>query len=246
MTTIRTMVTVAILLALTSCSSWKEAKARKQERESYQNPFYLKYLDRGNELDREILARIEALRANPESPRMHNELGALLFERRFTKDACYEFERALHFDKRFYSARYNLAIAEMALGNDGHAKRQLKKVVDQKPGHAEAHFTLGLLYERQGRRDAAIEHYGKAYTIDRDMLKVKRNPRIVESKLVTATLLTLYDSSRERASAKFLDAPQGYLEPVKPTEKVAPEAPDKMILTPGEPASTPPPPQPVK
>ncbi|MBI2213540.1 MAG: tetratricopeptide repeat protein [Acidobacteria bacterium] len=218
MKTIRTMAMVSLLLVLTSCASLEEAKRKKQERESYANPFYLKYLDEGSRLDKEILLRIDALRADPTSPEMHNELGALLFDRRFPKDARYEFERALHFDKRFYSARYNLAILELAEGNSGRARRLLKEVVNQKPGHAEAHFTLGLIYEKSGRTSAAIDHYAKAYTIDPDMLKIRRNPRLVETELVTATLLELYDSRSARASVKFLAAPDGYEAP-KPKEE---------------------------
>lgn len=239
MKTIKTMAVVSLLLALTSCASWEEGKRKKSERESYANPFYMKYLDDGSALDREIKLRVEALRADPTSPVMHNELGALLFDRRFPKDARYEFERALDFDKRFYPARYNLAILELAEGNPGRARRLLNTVVDQKPGHAEAHFTLGLIHEKDGRTSTAIDHYVKAYTIDPDMLKMKRNPRLVESELVTETLLTMYGQSRARASVVFLPAPDGY-EPPKPKEETksepAPEPPAQAPPTPVQPA----------
>lgn len=224
MKTIRMTAMASLLIVLTSCASWEEAKLKKQERESYANPFYLKYLDEGSRLDQEIMVRIEALRADPTSPAMHNELGALLFDRRFPKDARYEFERALDFDKRFYPARYNLAILELAEGNSGRARRLLKDVVDQKPGHAEAHFTLGLIYEKSGRTSAAIDHYAKAYTIDPDMLKIRRNPRLADTELVTATLLVLYEQRSARASAQFLPAPDGYEAPKPKQEKSEPEA----------------------
>jgi Tfp pilus assembly protein PilF len=235
------MAVVSLLLVLTSCASWEESKRRKQERESYANPFYLKYLNEGDKLDQEIMARIEILRADPTSPTTHNELGALLFERRFPKDARYEFERALHFDKRFYSARYNLAILEISEGNTARASRLLKEVVDQKPGHAEAHFTLGLLYEKNGRTSAAIDHYAQAYTIDPDMLKYKRNPRLVETELVTATLLVLYPEMSARKSTQFLPAPDGYVAPTPKKDKSEPE-PAPPAAAP--PATAPPPPAP--
>lgn len=243
MTTIRMMAAVSVLLLLTSCSSWREAKAKRAAQASYENPFYLKYLEPGSTLDAEIMARIEGLRANPASPTLHNELGALLFERRFPKDARYEFERALDFDKRLYPARYNLALLELAEGNTGRAERLLKQVIRQKPGYPEAHFTLGLLYEHRGRRDAAIDHYAKAYTINPELLQIKKNPRIVESELVTASLLLIYDKSRERASAKFMDAPGGYVEPAVPVAETTPEpAVPADVKPPAEPAPTTPPP----
>ncbi|MCM2315077.1 MAG: tetratricopeptide repeat protein [Thermoanaerobaculia bacterium] len=243
MTTIRTIAAVSLLLVLSSCTSWKEAKAKRAERESYANPFYMKYLESDSALDREIMARIEALRANPESPVTHNALGALLFERRFSNDARYEFKRALEFDKRFYPARYNLALVEIAEGNTGRAERILKKLLRHKPGHPEAHFTLGLLYEQRGRNDAAIDHYAEAFTINPDLLQVRLNPRIVESKLVTASLLTIYDASRARASARFMDAPGGYIEPAVPVTETTPEpVVPAELQTPAQPApSTPPP-----
>jgi tetratricopeptide (TPR) repeat protein len=178
-------------------------------------------MDPGSSLDREIVARIEALRVDPGSPALHNELGALLFERSFPKDARYEFERALKLDKKFYPARYNLALAELAAGNIGKAERQLKKLLDQKPGHPEGHFTLGLLYEQRGRRAAAIDHYARAYSINRELLDPKKNPRIVESQLVTYALLASYDSAKANAAVTFHPAPAGYVPP-KPKEEPAP------------------------
>ncbi|MFA6957104.1 MAG: tetratricopeptide repeat protein [Thermoanaerobaculia bacterium] len=246
MKTIKMMAVVSLLLALTSCASWEKAKQKKQERESYANPFYLKYLDEGSELDREILARIDALRADPKSAPMHNELGALLFERRFPKDARYEFERALDCDKRFYPARYNLAVLELSQGNSGRASRLLKQVIDDKPGHAEAHFTLGLIYEKNGRTQAAIDHYVKAFTIDPDMKKYRRNPRLVETDLLTATLLTMYDETNHRASIRFLPAPDGYEPPApKEKEKAKAEQPDQAPAPVAPEAPVEPPQQPV-
>jgi Tfp pilus assembly protein PilF len=246
MKTIRTMAVVSLLLALTSCASWEKAKQKKQERESYANPFYLKYLDEGSELDREILARLDALRADPKSAPMHNELGALLFERRFPKDARYEFERALDCDKRFYPARYNLAVLELSEGNSGRAGRLLKQVIDDKPGNAEAHFTLGLVYEKSGRIDAAVDHYVKAFTIDPDMKKYRRNPRLVETELMTETLLTMYDQANHRAAVRFLPAPDGYQPPAPKANAKSKEEPPAVApatVAPVAPAPPAPPPE---
>ncbi len=243
MTTIRTTAAISLLLFLASCSSWSDARTKREERESYKNTFYMKYLDLGSSLDREIMARIEALRVNPASPALHNELGALLFERHFPKDARHEFERAIKVDKRFYPARYNLALLELAEGNEGRAERQFRKVLRQKPGHPEAHFSLGLMYEKNGRRDAAIEHYAKAYTINPELLQIKRNPRIVESELVTASLLTVYDESRARGSVQFQAAPFGYVEPAPPTPpaELVPDAIEEPVPEAAPKVDTPPP-----
>ncbi|RME91643.1 MAG: tetratricopeptide repeat protein, partial [Candidatus Hydrogenedentota bacterium] len=42
------------------------------------------------------------------------------------------------------------------------AKKYFQKAIKIKPSHANAHFNLALLYEKQGDRSSAIKHYKEA------------------------------------------------------------------------------------
>ena len=192
---------------LSGCASFQENRAekarKKAERESYQNPFYLKYLDPGSQLDKHILSRVESLRVNQNDPVVHNELGALLFQRNFPKDAMEEFKKALDLDKEFYPAWYNIGLVHLAEDHLRSAERAFKKAVHLKPGFAEAQFHLGLVYEMEGRRSIAIEHYAKAFAINWQLLDPRVNPRIVDSELRARALMELYEQKHGTAAARF-------------------------------------------
>ena len=234
----RLVVAVLALMIVSGCASIEESKARKAERESYQNPFYLKYLDPESRLDQHIYARIESLRENPDDPVTHNELGALLFQRRLPNDARYEFERALDLDEEFYPAWFNMGLVHLSEEHLRSAQRAFKKAVKIKPGFGEAQFHLGLVYEMQGRTDAAIDHYAKAFAINWNLLDPRINPRIVDSELKARALMALYDKGHARAAARFTGPhPDYYFEAPAPDEGAVeelaePAAADEAVPTP--------------
>ncbi|HUF18992.1 MAG TPA: hypothetical protein VMS12_13185, partial [Thermoanaerobaculia bacterium] len=114
-------------------------------------PFYGRYMDPANPTDQQILLRVDALRQNPDSAVLHNELGSLLLHRRFPKDAEREFQRATFSDPKFYPAWYNLALVRLSRNDRSGADQALRRTLDLKPGHASAHFQLGLIEEGRGR-----------------------------------------------------------------------------------------------
>jgi hypothetical protein len=78
-------------LALVGCSTIRDLAPSS-------NPyndrlFYEKYLTTTDPLDIQISQRIAALRVNPDSAVLHNELGQLLRQKGFPKDAEVEFAR---------------------------------------------------------------------------------------------------------------------------------------------------------
>jgi len=208
---------LAVALASGCASSRAEHERKKAERESYQNPFYLKYLNPENKLDQHIYARIETLRANRDDPVAHNELGALLFQRGFPKDAEYEFKKALELDKEFYPAWFNKGLVHLSRNELSSARRAFKKAIDIKPGFGEAQFHVGLVYEMQGRRSAAIDHYAKAFSINWDLLDPRINPRIVDCELKARALMEMYSRHHASAAARF-SGPHSdyYFEPPAP------------------------------
>ena len=205
------LITLATAALLSSCTQIQEARQLRQDRRSYVNPFYLQYLGE-SDLDRNIYGTMLALRENPRSAVLHNQLGALLFQREFMDDARTEFHRAIDADRRFYPAWYNLGMIHYSQGDLFRAKRAFSRTLRYKPGHEEAHFQLGLIYEKMGRKDAAVEHYARALEINRQLLDVHRNPRIVESKLIPLALIRLYPDEHRKLSTDMQGAPSGYRE----------------------------------
>lgn len=202
-----------------------------------EQPFYARYLDPSSTLDRQIAERITALRENPASPTLHNELGALLVAKGFPNDAEREFNRALSNDPDFYPAKYNLALIREAKGDIAGAKRALRSTVRNKPGHAIALFHLGLLEERTGNDDAAIELYSRALRYNRALLDVRVNPRVLDSELMDRALLLSYPEEHAERAIRFQGAPVGYVDP--PRTEISKQPTAEEIITPVAPVTDP-------
>ncbi|HKB78578.1 MAG TPA: tetratricopeptide repeat protein, partial [Thermoanaerobaculia bacterium] len=169
----RLLVIAAAALMLFGCAHNKNP---------YQKTLFIeRYLDPGNPLDVQIRNTLDALRANPRSAPLHNELGQLLRRKGFPKDAEIEFERAVNADHRFYPAWYNLGLVREDRGDYPGARVAFHQTVHYKHGHAAALFQLGLMEEHRHHDDAAIEYYAKAFLINHDLLDVHVNPRILDS-----------------------------------------------------------------
>lgn len=198
----------AAALILAGCSTFKNDRSSNP----YEKPLFVeKYLDPQNSpLDAQIQRTIEALRALPDSAALHNQLGQLLAQKGFPKDAEREFERAVNADRHFYPAWYNLGLLRMARDNRVGARMAFAAAVRNKPGHSQALFQLGLIEEQRGRPGAAIDYYAKAFSINRTLLDVRVNPRILDTKLVDLTLLHMYPKEHARASMRFVGTPPGY------------------------------------
>jgi tetratricopeptide (TPR) repeat protein len=211
----RLLSVAAIALMLTGCVL-NEIIQKINHKRGADNPyqkrlFVEKYLDPANsQLDAQIQRSIDGLRALPNSAELHNQLGQLLVQKGFPKDAEQEFERAIDSDRHFYPAWYNLGLLRMARGSWTGAHVAFLATVHEKPGHSQALFQLGLMEEQRGHTEAAIEYYAKAFAINRTLLDVRSNPRILDSNLVDLTLLRLYPKDQSRGSMRFLGTPPGY------------------------------------
>lgn len=217
-------------------------------------PFYARYLNPDNALDRQIQQLLDVLRENPRNPAAHNELGSLLAVKGFSNDAEREFRRALAADPDFHPAWYNLALVQQAKGNYSGAVRALRRTVELKRGHAAAHFELGLLYEKRGQTGPALDHYVRAFRFNRALLDVRINPKILDSKLVDRALIELYPTEHARRSVMFQPTPADYIPPAvssepppAPSEQAAPGeivTPAPPVTEPSQQPAPPPPPPP--
>ena len=224
-----TTVTAALLLA--GCSTNRGATA-------YESPFYAKYLNTGSAVDAQISRTLEQLRTDANSPALHNDLGQLLVEKGFPKDAAREFERAVDADSSFYPAWYNLGLVRASAGDEPGARRAFYRAVSHKPGHSAALFQLALIEEHRGNVSGAVDLYAKAYSINRALLDVQVNPRVLDSQLTHLALLALYPAARDRQSLQFNPTPpqsgsdtpapagsEGASRQPSPTSIVTPSAP---------------------
>ena len=234
-----TFLLLATAVTLSGCSQVRESWQKRQDRLGYENPFYAQYLNPNNPLDRQIRARMQALQANPDSPTLHNELGALLLQKGMHGDAEREFLRAIDSDRRFYPAWYNLALTREADGDHAGMARALRRTLAIKPGHAQAHFLIGLMAEKRGDNDEAVVHYARAFEINKNMIDVRSNPRIVDTRLVDRALMRLYPDEHARRAIQLQPAPPGYTppEPRERPEAASPEPEPADIVTPSAPAT---------
>jgi tetratricopeptide (TPR) repeat protein len=244
----RALTTTLALLAMAGCGS--NHSLRSLDKHHDKNPyegriFYSKYLNpQTSALDARIQSDLDQLRANPDLATVHNDLGMALLQKGFPKDAEVEFERAVANDKTFYPAWYNLGLVRQSRGETQGAQKAYERTVEYRPGHALALFQLGLMAEQNGNSGAAINYYAKAFLINHQLLDVRTNPRILDSKLVDLALIQAYPDQHARESMQFQGAPTGYVDnpittPPPQPAAASPQAAPNQIVTPAAPVTDP-------
>jgi hypothetical protein len=149
-----------------------------------QEPFYRRYLVAGNALDDRIRDQELRVEADPKSADLRNDFGNLLAARRFPKEAREQYELAMKLDAHHFLAAYNLGLLYETLGETRRAISSYEKSVDRNRGFPPSRFRLGRLYEKQGWQGRAIEQYARALQIDPTMRDPRRNPMIVDTRLL--------------------------------------------------------------
>ena len=215
-------VLAAAALIAAGCSMTKQTH---RDSSPYANPFYQRFLNPAVPVDASIQHDIIVLRTNPNSAPTHNDLGQLLIQKGFPKDAETEFERSVNADPHFYPGWYNLGMARAARGDTTGARIAFGRTLHYKPGDSWALFQTGLLEEQRGDFDAAIEHYAKAIQTNHALLDVKVNPRVLDSKWIHLALFKAYPNEHTRQTMLFQGTPSGYA--VAPPPAVTPQPPAK-------------------
>jgi tetratricopeptide (TPR) repeat protein len=238
----------SLIFAVAALTLFGCAWSRNQNKNPYAHRLFIEqFLDARNPLDAQIQRTLQALRANPRSPALHNELGQLLRQKGFPKDAEVEFERAVNADPHLFPAWYNLGLVRQARGDYPGARFAFLRTIHYRKGHSAALFQLGLMEEQRHNTEAAVAYYAKAFSINHTLLDVHVNPRILDSKLVDLALLRLYPNDHARESTQFEPAPPGYVQ-ANAEPAPSPQAPATAIVTPSAPVTNPaqqtPPPKP--
>jgi tetratricopeptide (TPR) repeat protein len=229
----RTLLLLATLAAF-GCAELRHSRASS---DPYENPFYAKYLNTGSALDAQIARTLDALRADPRSATLHNELGSLLVLKGFPKDAEREFEKAINLDGDYYQAWYNLGLVRASRGDESGARRAFMATVHHKPGHSQALFQLALNEEKLKHSDRAIDLYAKAYGINPKLLDPGYNPRVLDSQLTHLALIKMYPVRHERESLQFQGVATGGTRRAAPA--ASPEAAPQQIIPPAAPPTDP-------
>src|SRR5512140_2057922 len=90
------LLVAVMMLTTAACGSFERSMhSRFERRDNYKQPFYARYLSQNNALDRQIFAKLRAINADPNTATLHNDLGVLLLQRGFPRDAEREFGRAV-------------------------------------------------------------------------------------------------------------------------------------------------------
>jgi tetratricopeptide (TPR) repeat protein len=103
----------------------------------------------------------EVLRQRPEEPEAHSLLGAALLEEKRIDEARAHLERALAADPRCVSCLARLAQVAYLAGDDARCASWLAKATALDPAHVETNLVLGMLENRKGLYDRAIEHLSR-------------------------------------------------------------------------------------
>jgi tetratricopeptide (TPR) repeat protein len=231
---VRGRAVLAVALLLLVCGAAGKDKDKDKE------PFYRKYLVPGDPLDEKIKAQEKRVEAEPGSAALRNDFGNLLAARGFAGDARKQYKKAMELDKKNFLAPYNLGLLEETQGEASAAISAYEDSIKRKPGFPPSRFHLGLLYERKGWNDKAIEQYARALRIDSSMRNPRRNPLVAETYLLDRASLVNYERDLAKASLsteeQFID--QGRFasvpvdRPVFESESQAPPAPPLVPATP--------------
>jgi tetratricopeptide (TPR) repeat protein len=230
----------AAAIALAGCASMHNIDFHRSENPYEKPQFYQRYLNPNDPYDQRIQRTVDALRANPSSATLHNDLGQMLVRRGFTNDAEKEFGRAIRADRNFYPAYYNRAQLRAGTGDFVGARQDFLATVRHKPGHAEALFQLGLMEEQHQNDQEAINYYAKAITINHALLDVHVNPRVLDSKLIPIALIRAYPKSHAHDAIQLSGTPPAYTTAM-PAQQPAPspQPTATQIVTPAPPVTDP-------
>jgi tetratricopeptide (TPR) repeat protein len=160
-----------------------------------------RFLSPDRPADRAIMSYMALEKAGKATSTDLANLGVLILEKGFPRDAEHYLRAALKLDGDNYEAAYRLGLVLQRQGHDLKAMRYYKRTLKARPGYAQARFMLALAEERCGRRDTAIHDYVRAYRHAPDLANPDLNPLVYDSRLQTEAALESY---REKTVASTL------------------------------------------
>ena len=108
----------------------------------------------------------QALRLNPDSLELYNNIGVALSLDGQRDEAVRVLNDAIKKNPRHYQAYYNLAVLAIKEGRQDEALNFYHKVIELKPDHLDALFTLGRLYFAKRQDGAAKSYFNKVLQLN--------------------------------------------------------------------------------
>jgi hypothetical protein len=172
------------------------------------DPIFVRWLDPGDPRDQTILHYWRQAERGELSPFALVDLGTMLFERGYPKDALRVYQRALDEDKSLYESWFRIGLVKHREGELDDARYAYRKCLKLLTGHGWCNFYLGLLEEQDGHPSKALESYRRAFKFAPELADPTVNPAVLYSELQLGAALRRQDHDR------FTEAlPFGYLEP---------------------------------
>jgi Flp pilus assembly protein TadD len=109
---------------------------------------------------------VSAERFNADRPEHRTNLGAFLADRGEWAASEAEYRAALELDSGFVPAWANLADLMRVAGREAEAEATLRKGLEQSPGAAALHHSLGLSLVRQQRKAEALKELKRATELE--------------------------------------------------------------------------------
>lgn len=123
---------------------------------------------RNTEWSNEIGFYENTLRYNPNSPRIHMNLGLAYSAKGEFEKAIDELKEAIRLNPAYTEAYYNLGNVYLEMGKNVEAVYNYKKALETDPGYFKAHYNLAKTYAEDGRYDDSIRTFKEA---------IKSNPK---------------------------------------------------------------------
>lgn len=147
------------------------------------------FQDYGNARVRAAYALVQA---SPNQAGPWIEFGNALARVNEPKDAQRAYREALRVDPDSSVAWNNICGVHLSEYEDEQALEACKRAISADRRNALAYYNTGIAYDRLGKLDPALDHYQRAFVLDRSLKDPKVNPNIVNNRHMQVLKLRLY------------------------------------------------------
>lgn len=165
--------------------------------------------------DPSVGARLEAIERGEASLEQLNDFAVEIGRRGYTATALLVQEEVVRRAPKNPLFWLNLGTLHRDAGKLDLAERDYRRVVALDPNHALAHYNLGAIREARLDYDGAIAFYKKALRLDPGLADPRHNPQVVNTQLMLAVQLQLYQEQAGALGLPLLSAGKGEPGPEK-------------------------------
>lgn len=145
-----------------------------------------------SQLQRALRKQQRLIAGSPQDATLWNDLGNLLMLGDRTTEAEEAYLRGLEIDPELVTARYNLALLYQQTHRLSRSKRELNRILKNRPNHAWARYYLGVAHAETGQRKAAIRQFALAIRLEPDLTNAAYNPHVIDNGLLADAALRAY------------------------------------------------------